>query len=100
MINVGSGNKYSVPDFVKIIQKILKQKVKVIWEKNSLLEKYSFLYKSKIKFDQKLIEKEVKKKVALKLNKVKKIYNWKADYNIDRGLMECILTARKILKIK
>lgn len=101
VINVGSGNKYSVPDFVKIIQKILKQRVKVFWgKKTDYWKKYSFLYKSKIKFDQRLIEKEVKKKVALKLNRVKKIYNWKADYNIDSGLMECILRARKILKIK
>jgi nucleoside-diphosphate-sugar epimerase len=101
VLNVGSGYKYSVPNFVNLIQKILNQKINVLWgKKTDYWKKYDFLYKSKIKFDQKLIEKEVKKIVALNLKKVKKMYNWKAEYKINEALEECILAAKKVLKIK
>ena len=101
MLNVGSGNRYSVPDFIILIQKILNQRIKIKWgKKTDYWKKYKFLYKSKIKFNQKLIEKEVKKKVALNLKKVKKIYNWKSNNGVEEGLKECVFTARKILKIK
>ncbi len=101
VLNVGSGSRYSVPDFVILIQKILKQKIKIKWGKKiDYWKKYEFLYKSKIKFNQKLIEKEVKKKVALNLKKVEKIYNWKSNYGVEQGLKECVFTAKKIMKIK
>ena len=101
VLNVGSGYKYSVPDFVSLMQKILNLKIKIIWgKKTDYWKKYEFLYKSKIKFDKKLIEKEVKKKVFLNLSKVQKIYGWKSKYKIDQGLKECIFSAKKILKIK
>ena len=101
VLNVGSGYKYSVPDFVSLMQKILNLKIKIIWgKKTDYWKKYEFLYKSKIKFDKKLIEKEVKKKVVLNLSKVQKIYGWKSKYKIDQGLKECIFSAKKILKIK
>ena len=83
------------------MQKILNLKIKIIWgKKTDYWKKYEFLYKSKIKFDKKLIEKEVKKKVFLNLSKVQKIYGWKSKYKIDQGLKECIFAAKKILKIK
>ncbi len=99
-LNVGSGAKYSVPDFILLIQKILKKKIDVKWgRKKDYWNKYNFLYNSKIKFDQTLIEKEVKKKVSLSLKKVHKLYDWKAKFTINDGLNECISVAKKQLKI-
>ena len=100
VLNVGSGERFSVPDFISIIEKILKKKVYIKWgNKADYWKKYNFLYNSKIKFDLKLIEKEVKKKVSLQLAKVQKLYNWKAEYSINQGLIECIIVAKKILKL-
>ena len=94
------GERFSGPDFINIIEKILKKKVYIKWgNKADYWKKYNFLYNSKIKFDLKLIEKEVKKKVSLQLAKVQKLYNWKAEYSINQGLIECIIVAKKILKL-
>ena len=101
VLNIGSGCRYSVPDLVSLVEKMLNKKIKITWGKKiDYWSKYDFLYKSKIKFDQKLIKEEVKKIVALNLNKVKKVYNWKSKYKIDEGLEKCIFMANKILKIK
>ena len=56
------------------------------------------MYNSKINFEHSLIEKEVKKKVSLNLEKVYKFYKWKSKYSINQGLIECINEAKKILK--
>ena len=99
-LNVGSGKKYSVPDFIKLIEKIFSKKIKITWgKKTDYWKKYSLLYNSKINFDINLIQKEVKKKVSLNLKKVNKIYKWKAEYNINQGLIECINEAKKKLKL-
>ena len=43
-LNVGSGSKYSVPDFILLIQKILKKKINVKWgRKKDYWKKYNFL---------------------------------------------------------
>ena len=68
-------------------------------KKTDYWKKYSLLYNSKINFDVNLIQKEVEKKVSLNLRKVNKIYKWKAEYNINQALIECINEAKKILKI-
>jgi len=99
-LNVGSGKKYSVPDFIKLIEKIFNKKIKITWgKKTEYWKKFSHLYNSKINFDVNLIQKEVEKKVSLNLRKVNKIYKWKAEYNINQALIECINEAKKILKI-
>lgn len=99
-LNVGSGKKFSVPDFIKISEKIFNKKINIIWgKKKDYWKKYKILYESKIKFDSSLIEKEVKKKVSLNLKKVYKLYHWKAEYDINKGLNECINEAKKILKL-
>ena len=99
-LNVGSGQRYSVPDFIKLIEKIFNKKVLLTWgKKTDYWKKYDSLYNSKIKFHSSLIEKEVKKKVSLNLKKVHLAYKWKAEYDINHGLIECINHAKKILRL-
>ena len=98
IFNVGSGNAYSVLDFLKIINKITGIKPKVKWgNKKNYWKKYKNLYSSKIKFNQKLIKEEVEKKVFLNSNKVKKFFRWSPKTNIETGLKECINYAKNFL---
>ncbi len=98
VFNVGSGNAYSVLDFLKIITKLTKIKPKVIWgKKSNYWKKYRDLYFSKIKLNKKLIEQEVEKKVFLNSNKARKFFNWSPKTNIELGLNECINYAKKLL---
>ncbi len=98
-LNVGSGKKFSVPDFIKLSEKIFNKKINITWgKKRDYWKKYETLYNSKINFEHSLIEKEVKKKVSLNLEKVYKFYKWKSKYSINQGLIECINEAKKILK--
>ena len=98
VFNVGSGNAYSVLDFLKIITKLTKIKPKVVWgKKSNYWKKYRDLYFSKIKFNKKLIEQEVEKKVFLNSNKARKFFSWSPKTNIELGLNECINYAKKLL---
>ena len=98
VFNVGSGNAYSVLDFLKIIKNITGIKPKVYWgNKSNYWKKYKNLYFSKIKFNKKLIREEVEKKVFLNSEKVKKFFKWSPKTNIVVGLKECINYAKKIL---
>ena len=98
VFNVGSGNAYSVLDFLKIIKNITGIKPKVSWgNKSNYWKKYKNLYFSKIKFNKKLIREEVEKKVFLNSDKAKKFFKWSPKTNIAVGLKECINYAKKIL---
>ena len=98
VFNVGSGNAYSVLDFLKIIKNITGIKPKVSWgNKSNYWKKYKNLYFSKIKFNKKLIREEVEKKVFLNSEKAKKFFKWSPKTNIVVGLKECINYAKKIL---
>jgi len=98
IFNVGSGQTFSVPDFLNIIQKLMKIKLSIKWGKKiDYWKKYSELYSSKIKFNKKLIENEVEKKVFLDSSKVKLFFNWQPKTSIETGLNECIRYAKKIL---
>ncbi len=98
VFNVGSGNAYSVLDFLKIIDKITGIKPKVVWgNKSNYWKKYKDLYFSKIKFNKKLIKEEVEKKVFLNSNKVKSFFRWSPKTNIEMGLKECIDYAKNFL---
>ena len=98
VFNVGSGNAYSVLDFLKIIKNITGIKPKVSWgNKSNYWKKYKNLYFSKIKFNKNLIIEEVEKKVFLNSDKAKKFFKWSPKTNIAVGLKECINYAKKIL---
>lgn len=98
IFNVGSGNAYSVLDFLKIFSKITGIKPNVKWgNKGNYWKKYKSLYFSKIKFDKKLIKEEVEKKVFLNSNKAKTFFKWTPKTNIEMGLNECINYAKKFL---
>tara|TARA_B100000989_G_scaffold287647_1_gene257478 strand:- start:309 stop:1313 length:1005 start_codon:yes stop_codon:yes gene_type:complete len=97
VFNVGSGNAYSVLDFLKIIKNITGIKPKVSWgNKSNYWKKYKNLYFSKIKFNKKLIREEVEKKVFLNSDKAKKFFKWSPKTSIVVGLKECINYAKKI----
>ncbi len=101
IFNLGSGDAYSVLDFLKLIKKITKIKPKVVWgNKKNYWNKYDELYNSKLKLDKKLIKEEVEKKVILNNNKIRKFFKWKPKTNIVEGLKECIKHAKKIVLIK
>ena len=96
IFNLGSGNAYSVLDFLKFIKKITGIKPNVVWgNKSNYWKKYDQLYKSKIKLDKKLIEEEVEKKVILNSDKIKSFFNWKPKTDIIEGLEKCIEYAKK-----
>tara|TARA_X000000368_G_C22680066_1_gene557854 strand:- start:64 stop:657 length:594 start_codon:yes stop_codon:yes gene_type:complete len=98
IFNLGSGNAYSVLDFLKFIEKITGIKPKVEWgNKSNYWKKYDELYGSKIKLDERLIKQEVEKKVILNSNKIKKFFKWEPKTNIIEGLIECIEHAKKIV---
>lgn len=98
IFNVGSGNAYSVLDFLKIINKITRIKPNVKWgNKNNYWKKYKGLYFAKIKLNKKLIKEEVEKKVFLNSNKVKKFFRWSPKTSIETGLKECINYAKNFI---
>jgi len=98
IFNVGSGNAYSVLDFLGIITKLTGVKPKVLWgNKNNYWKKYKEIYFSKLKFNKKLIKDEVEKKVILNSNKVKVFFKWFPKTNIEIGLNNCINHAKKFL---
>jgi len=101
IFNVGSGRVYSVKDFIYVIEKILDKKIKIIWKnKKKYWSKYKLIYNSKLKFNIKLIQKEVEKKVLLNINTTKKFFLWRARVDIEHGMSECIKYASQYLKIK
>lgn len=98
IFNVGSGNAYSVLDFLKIIKKITGIKTNVKWgNKNNYWKNYKDLYFAKIKLNKNLIKEEVEKKVFLNSNKVKKFFRWSPKTNIETGLKECVNYAKNFL---
>ena len=98
VFNVGSGNAYSVLDFLKIFNNLTGIKPKVSWgNKSNYWKKYKNLYFSKIKFNKNLIKEEVEKKVLLNSNKAKKFFRWTTKITIEVGLNECIKYAKEFL---
>ena len=96
IFNVGSGNAYSVLNFLKLIKNITKIKPKVVWgNKGDYWKKYGKLYNSKIELNKKLIKEEVEKKVFLNCKRVRKFFDWNPRVRIDEGLSECIKYAKK-----
>lgn len=101
IFNVGSGNNYSVKDFILVLEKILQKKLIVSWkEKSNYWLKYKNIYYSKIKFKKKLIKKEVEKKVILNLNITKSFFSWKPKVDLLTGMQQCTSYAKKYFKIK
>lgn len=100
VFNVGSGRQYSVMELIKFFQRIINSNLSYSWgKKKNYWANFHEFKKNKLKLNKNLLKQEVEKIVILNIDKVKKRFNWKPNFQIQKGLKECLKRATEILAL-